>query len=113
MRRTITALALLLLAAPLSAQRDRASAASSDSVAMASPERKQLERRLHQRVLDVVRDRLSLTQEQVDKLSATTERVCGVISHKAVGPRLGQTPGSLNFLVEPCRYPRQSCSMSM
>ena len=74
MRRTITALALLLLAAPLSAQRDRASAASSDSVAMASPERKQLERRLHQRVLDVVRDRLSLTEEQVDKLSATTDR---------------------------------------
>lgn len=74
MRRAITAFALLLLAAPLSAQRDRAAAERADSAALASPERRQLERRLHQRVLNVVRDRLNLTQEQVDKLSATTDR---------------------------------------
>jgi Spy/CpxP family protein refolding chaperone len=74
MRRTIITLALLLLAAPLPAQRDRAAAERADSAALASPERRQLERRLHQRVLGVVRDRLNLTQEQVDKLSATTDR---------------------------------------
>jgi Spy/CpxP family protein refolding chaperone len=74
MRRAVTALALLMLAAPLPAQRDRAAAARADSTAMASPERRELERRLHQRVLTVVRDRLNLTQEQVDKLSATSER---------------------------------------
>jgi Spy/CpxP family protein refolding chaperone len=74
MRHTIIALAILVLAAPLPAQRDRAAAARADSAAIASPERKQLERRLHQRVLDVVRDRLDLTPEQVDKLSATSQR---------------------------------------
>ena len=74
MRHTITVLALLLLATPLSAQRDRADAARADSAAMVSPERRQMERRLHQRVLNVVRNRLNLTQEQVNQLSATTDR---------------------------------------
>jgi len=75
MRRIAITLAALALAAALPAQQpDRAAAARADSAAIASPERRQLERRLHQRVRDVVRDRLGLTQEQVDKLSATTER---------------------------------------
>lgn len=76
MRRVLIALAALVLVAPLPAQQnDRAAAAkAADSAAIASPERRQLERRLHQRMLDVVRDRLDLTPEQVDKLSATNER---------------------------------------
>jgi Spy/CpxP family protein refolding chaperone len=76
MRRVMIALVALLLAAPLPAQqKDRQAAAkAADSAAIASPERRQLERRLHQRMLDVVRTRLDLTQEQVEKLSATNER---------------------------------------
>ncbi len=76
MRRVVIALVVLGLAAPLPAQqRDRQAAAkAADSAAIASPERRQLERRLHQRMLDVVRTRLDLTQDQVDKLSATNER---------------------------------------
>ncbi len=76
MRRVLIALVALLLAAPLPAQqRDRQAAAkAADSAAIASPERRQLERRLHQRMLDVVRTRLDLTREQVEKLSATNER---------------------------------------
>jgi Spy/CpxP family protein refolding chaperone len=75
MRNVIIGLALLALAAPLPAQRDRAAQAkAADSAAIASPQRRQLERRLRQRVLDVVRDRLDLSQDQVQKLSATTER---------------------------------------
>jgi Spy/CpxP family protein refolding chaperone len=77
MRRFLIALAALALAAPLPAQEsDPATAAkAADSAAIASsPERRQLERRLHQRMLDVTRSRLGLTQDQVDKLSATNER---------------------------------------
>jgi hypothetical protein len=76
MRRVMIALVALLLAAPLPAQqKDRQAAAkAADSAAIASPERRQLERRLHQRMLDVVRTRLDLTQGQVEKLSATNER---------------------------------------
>jgi Spy/CpxP family protein refolding chaperone len=76
MRRLLVALAALTLAAPLAAQeRDPAAATSSDSAAIApSPARRQLEQRLHQRMLDVTRSRLGLTQDQVDKLSATNQR---------------------------------------
>jgi Spy/CpxP family protein refolding chaperone len=77
MRRFLIALAALALAAPLPAQEsDPATAAkAADSAAIASsPERRQLERRLHQRMLEVTRSRLGLTQDQVDKLSATNER---------------------------------------
>lgn len=76
MRRILIALGALALTAPLAAQQnDRAAAArAADSAAIASPERQQLERRLHQRMLDVTRRRLGLTQEQVDKLSATNQR---------------------------------------
>lgn len=78
MRRAIPALAVLLLAAPLAApaaqQSDRAAAARADSAAVASPERTQLEHRLHERVLGVVRDRLNLSQDQVTKLEATSQR---------------------------------------
>ncbi len=76
MRRFLIALAALTLAAPLPAQEsDPAAAKAADSAAIASsPERRQLERRLHQRMLDVTRSRLGLTQDQVDKLSATNQR---------------------------------------
>lgn len=75
MRRILITLTALTMAAPLQAQRDRTAAAkAADSAAIASPERRQLERRLHQRMLGVTRSRLGLTQEQVDKLSATSER---------------------------------------
>lgn len=76
MHRAMTALAALVLATPLPAQQgDRQAAAkAADSAAIASPERKQLERRLHQRMVDVIRTRLDLTQAQMDKLSATNER---------------------------------------
>lgn len=76
MRRAMTALAALVLATPLPAQHgDRQAAAkAADSAAIASPERRQLERRLHQRMVDVIRTRLDLTQDQMDKLSATNER---------------------------------------
>ncbi|HEY9426463.1 MAG TPA: Spy/CpxP family protein refolding chaperone [Gemmatimonadaceae bacterium] len=75
MRRVMITIAALLMAAPLPAQQnDRAAAAkAADSAAIASPERRQLERRLHQRMLDVVRNRLDLTPDQVDKLSAANE----------------------------------------
>jgi Spy/CpxP family protein refolding chaperone len=76
MRRFLIALAALALAAPLPSQEHNPAAAAkaADSAAIASPERRQLERRLHQRMLDVTRSRLGLTQEQVDKLSATSQR---------------------------------------
>jgi Spy/CpxP family protein refolding chaperone len=76
MRRVLIALAALALAAPLRAQeRDPVAAKAADSAAIApSPARRQLEQRLHQRMLDVIRNRLELTQDQVDKLSATNER---------------------------------------
>lgn len=76
MRRILIALGALVLAAPLPAQQnDRAATArAADSAAIASPARRQLEQRLHQRMLEVTRRRLGLTQEQVDKLSATNQR---------------------------------------
>jgi Spy/CpxP family protein refolding chaperone len=76
MRRFLIALAALALAAPLPAQQNdpAAAAKAADSAAIASPERRQLERRLHQRMLDVTRSRLGLTQDQVEKLSATNDR---------------------------------------
>ena len=75
MRKTLITMAVLLLGTTLPAQQpDQAAAARADSAAVASPERRQLERRLHERVLSVVRDRLQLTPEQEGKLSATNER---------------------------------------
>ena len=75
MRKTLIIMAVLLLGTTLPAQQpDQAAAARADSAAISSPERRQLERRLHERVLSVVRDRLKLTQEQEGKLSATSER---------------------------------------
>ena len=75
MRRLLIALAALALATPLPAQEnDPAAAKAADSAAIASPERRQLERQLHQRMLDVTRSRLGLTQDQVEKLSATNDR---------------------------------------
>ena len=75
MRGMSLAVAALILGTGLPAQeQDPATAARADSATVASPERRQLERRLHDRVMSVVRDRLSLTQEQVDKLGATNER---------------------------------------
>jgi Spy/CpxP family protein refolding chaperone len=74
MRHTFLAIVALLLTASLPAQQDdRVAAARADSAAIVSPERRQLERRLHDRMLDVVRDRLNLTQEQVDKLGVTNQ----------------------------------------
>ncbi len=74
-RFTLVALVLISIAVPLPAQRERAAAArAADSAAAVSPQRRQLEQRLHQRMLDVTRSRLGLTQDQVDKLSATNQR---------------------------------------
>lgn len=74
MRAALMAAALLLGTALPAQQKERAAAAHADSAALASPERRQLERRLHDRVMRVVRDRLNLTQEQVEALSATNQR---------------------------------------
>ena len=75
MRGMSIAVAALVLGTALPAQQnDPATAARADSATAASPERRQLERRLHDRVMSVVRDRLNLTPEQVEKLGATNER---------------------------------------
>lgn len=72
---SIAAVALVLGTALPAQQRDQAKAArAADSAAIASPKRRQLERSLRDRLMNVVRDRLKLTQGQVDQLSATNER---------------------------------------
>lgn len=74
-RSVLLAFAIMALAAPLPAQRDRAAAArAADSAAAASPQRRQLEERLHKQMMEVTRSRLGLTQEQADKLGATNQR---------------------------------------
>lgn len=71
---TIAAVALMLAAALPAQQTSQGAAARADSAAQAAPARRQLEQRLHDRLASVVRDRLQLTQEQVDKLSAMNQR---------------------------------------
>ena len=75
MRSAIVATFALLLATALSAQQtSQVETARADSAVDTSPRRLQLERRLHDRLTRVVRDRLHLTQDQVDKLGATNQR---------------------------------------
>lgn len=75
MRNFIIACVALLLATALPAQqKSQAAAARADSAALAAPERRRLEQRLHDRLNEVVRDRLHLTQDQVRKLAATDQR---------------------------------------
>ena len=75
MRSAIVATVVMLLATGLPAQQaSQVESARADSAAEASPRHRQLERRLHDRLASVVRDRLHLTQDQVDKLGATNQR---------------------------------------
>jgi hypothetical protein len=75
MRNILAAASMLMLATALPAQQtSQAAAARADSAAQAAPERRQLERRLHERLAGVVRDRLHLSQDQVEKLEATNQR---------------------------------------
>jgi Spy/CpxP family protein refolding chaperone len=75
MRSAIVATFALLLATGLPAQQaSHLETERADSAIDTSPRRRQLERRLHDRLTSVVRDRLHLTQDQVDKLGALNQR---------------------------------------
>ena len=75
MRNAFVAVLALLLAAELPAQQtDQAVPARADSAAQAAPRRRQLEKRLHDRLDSVVRVRLHLTQDQAARLAETNQR---------------------------------------
>ena len=75
MRNILVVASMLLLATALPAQQTgRAAAVRADSATQVAPERRQLERRLHERLARVVRDRLHLSQDQAEKLEATNQR---------------------------------------